>query len=1277
LRNDTSGDPTFRELLARTRETDLAAYSHQDIPFERLVEAINPQRSLARNPLFQVMLALHTQTAPSFDLPGLSAVTENLTKDVTSFDLTFNFYEVTDGSGEPAGLDGFLEYRTDLSDMTTAERFTEWLRLLLAAVAEHPDLPIGAAELLSPAERNELLAEGAGDPAPEHRFFTDLFQEQVALRPNAPALEHEGTVLTYAELNTRANHVAHWLIRQGIGSEQLVALAVPRSVEMVAALLGVLKAGAAFLPVDPEYPADRVAFMLRDAAPVRVLTSRDIAGRLPQGGPEVLILDDPAALAGLDGTDPTDAERTSRLRPDGLAYTVYTSGSTGAPKGVAVSHRGICALATTLAEKYQVRPDDRVLQLASISFDMALEDFLRAFCFGATLVVPAPGPLVGDALGDFLEQRRISCADMPPSVLATLPARPFPALRVLSVGGEACPPALTARWAAGRRMLNLYGPTESTISATASEPLSATDPSASTPIGAPVRGTRVYVLDERLRLAPRGVPGELYIAGAGLARGYLRRPGLTAERFVADPFGPAGSRMYRTGDLVRWREGQLEFVGRADDQVKIRGFRIELGEIEAVLGRHPAVSQVAVVVREDQPGDKRLVGYVVTGSGGRAVGAEALRAHVGGSLPEFMVPSAFVVLDRLPLTTNGKLDRRALPVPVYEAEVGGRSARGPQEEILCGLFAEILGVPAVGIDDSFFELGGHSLLAARMVSRIRSVLGVEVPVRTLFEAPTVADLTGRLSEAGSARPALTVVERPEVVPLSPAQNRLWFLNKLEGASATYNVPVAFRITGDLDTGALEQALNDVVVRHESLRTVFQEIDGNPAQIVLGTSAVHLKLRQINCDASELNEVLRTAGRYVFDLSAETPLRATLFTVGPKERVLLLLLHHIASDGASMRPLVRDLETAFRARLQGHAPAWSALPVQYADYTLWQRQLLGTEADPDSLVSKQLTYWTQELAGIPDRLELPFDHSRPKAATYRGDMVPVRINPEVHRALIDLARDTNTTVFMVLQAAVATLLSRLGAGSDIPIGTPSSGRTDESLDDLVGLFLNTLVLRTDTSGNPTFRELLERVRKTALTAYMHQDVPFERVVEAVNPTRSPSWHPLFQVMVVLQNTGGHEFSLPGTLTEPEEAFSTCTAKFDLGFILNERYDADNRPAGLDGMLEYSTDVFREGTAERMVAQLVQVLTQLGSAPDRRINETDILSPAERVRLLESWAGAEPGGGLGASSVQAAFAAQVLRSPEGVAVRCAGRELSYRELDERANQLAHRLVGLGVG
>ncbi|WP_244188772.1 condensation domain-containing protein, partial [Streptomyces yokosukanensis] len=500
---------------------------------------------------------------------------------------------------------------------------------------------------------------------------------------------------------------------------------------------------------------------------------------------------------------------------------------------------------------------------------------------------------------------------------------------------------------------------------------------------------RAYILDDTLSLVPSGVAGELYLAGAGLARGYFGRADLTAERFVADPFGPAGSRMYRTGDLARWSgEGLLEFVGRADDQVKIRGFRIELGEIEAVLGRFPGLAQVAVIAREDQPGDKRLVGYVVAEAGNDALDTEALRAHAAGLLPEYMVPTTFMVLDRLPLTTNGKVDHRALPAPDLPAAGTGRPPRTPQEEILCGLFAEILGVPTIGIDDNFFVLGGHSLLATRLISRIRSTLGVELPVPTLFEAPTIATLAAQIAEAGSARSALTATERPTRIPLSPAQNRLWFLNKLEGANATYNVPVAFRITGDLDADVLERALNDVVVRHESLRTVFHEIDGSSAQVVLGTDAVDVRLHQVTCAVSELQTALRGAGQYAFDLAAELPLRTTLFTVGPDEHVLLLLVHHIASDGASMGPLGRDVETAFRARLQGRAPAWSPLPVQYADYTLWQRELLGAEEDPSSLVSRQLSFWTSVLDGIPDQLELPFDRPRPKVASYRGDTVPI-------------------------------------------------------------------------------------------------------------------------------------------------------------------------------------------------------------------------------------------------------------------------------------------------
>ncbi|MEW2043632.1 condensation domain-containing protein, partial [Streptomyces sp. NPDC005534] len=599
-----------------------------------------------------------------------------------------------------------------------------------------------------------------------------------------------------------------------------------------------------------------------------------------------------------------------------------------------------------------------------------------------------------------------------------------------------------------------------------------------------------------------------------------------------------------------------------------------------------------------------------------------------------------------------------------------------REEILCGLFAEILGVPAVGIDDDFFALGGHSLLATRLAGRIRSVLGAELVVRNVFEAPTVATLAERVAEAGAARPALTAMARPERIPLSPAQNRLWFLDKLEEASTTYNVPAAFRIVGELNADVLEQALNDVLARHESLRTVFQEVDGDPVQVVLDKDAACVKLHRVDCAADELDAVLREAGQYVFDLSAEFPLRATLFGVEPDEQVLLLLMHHIASDGASMGPLGRDLEIAFRARLQGLEPSWPALPVQYADYTLWQRELLGADEDPDSLVSEQLAFWTAALAGLPDELGLPFDRSRPKVASYRGDSVFFELDAEVHRGMADLAHSTGATTFMVAQAALAVALTKMGAGTDIPIGTPVAGRADEALDDLVGFFVNTLVLRTDTSGNPTFLELLEQVRETDLAAYSHQDVPFERLVEAVNPQRSLARHPLFQVLLNLRTGDDDALELPG-LSVQEIVREQQTAKFDLSLNFLMKSTDQGLPGPVSAYVTYAAELFDRETVERLFTRLVRVLESVVADPAQVISRIDVIEADERVRLLELSAGVESGEGLEAGSVPAAFAAQAGRSPDAVAVRCAGRELSYRELDERANQLAHRLVGLGVG
>ena len=870
------------------------------------------------------------------------------------------------------------------------------------------------------------------------------------------------------------------------------------------------------------------------------------------------------------------------------------------------------------------------------------------------------------------------------------------------------------------RLVNMYGITETTVHVSFfALDRSIAASSVGSLIGRGLPDLQVYVLDGQLQPVPAGVTGELYVAGTGLARGYLGRAGLTAERFVADPFGPAGSRMYRTGDLARWRQdGVLDFLGRADAQVKLRGFRIEPGEIEAALLRHQDVAQAAVVARRDGGPDAReddaredhaldgngpagsgalrLVAYVVAKAGAAAPDAAALRQHLSGLLPDYMVPSAFVMLERLPLTPNGKLDRRALPAPVAATSTARRLPRTPQEAVLCALFAETLGVPEVGIDDNFFELGGHSLLATRLIGRIRAALEVEIAIRSLFEAPTVAGLAKRLTDGGRARAPLRVMSRPAEVPLSFAQRRLWFLNRLEGPSATYTIPLALRLTGDLDVDALELALGDLMARHESLRTVFVETLGVPHQQVLAVEAARPHLVAKPIAAADLAAELGAAAARGFDLSAEPPLRAHLFRLDRQddgapdgsarreparhepEYVLLLLLHHIAGDGSSLAPLARDLAQAYALRRDGSVPAGGhalpPLPVQYADYTLWQHQVLGQESDPQSAIARQLAFWTETLAGLPEAIALPGDRPRPAVASYRGGRVPLRLSADLHAQLLALARGSGASLFMVLQAGLAALLSRLGAGTDIPIGSPVAGRSDSALDELVGFFVNTVVLRTDTAGNPSFRDLLGRVRSGNLAAYGHQDLPFERLVEVLNPARSLSHHPLFQVMLAFQNDAGVDLKLPGLQTSFEEV-PVASAKFDLSFALAEERAADGTPAGLAGVLEYAADLFDETTVEALAQRLGRLLTAAAAEPDRAIGSLDILSADERRTILTSWndtARAVPD-----ATIPELFAEQARRTPDAPALVFDDQTLSYRRLDQRSNQLAHHLRNLGAG
>ncbi|MFE2196400.1 amino acid adenylation domain-containing protein, partial [Streptomyces olivaceus] len=1149
------------------------------------------------------------------------------------------------------GIRGGIEFATDLFDRSSIERMAGWLARFLEQVLAHPEQPVSRARILDDAELGRVLTDWNDTAAvvPD-RTLPELFEEQVARTPDATAVVFEGVELSYRELNERANRLARLLLERGARPERFVAVALPRSAELVVALLAVLKTGAAYVPVDPDYPADRIAYILEDAAPMCVVTK------------EMLAESEQAVVDEYDLSVVVD--------PGSPAYVIYTSGSTGRPKGVVVEHRGIVNRLLWMQDRFALTADDRVLQKTPSGFDVSVWEFFWPLLTGAGLVVARPGGHRDpEYLVSLIVQERVTTVHFVPSMLQVFLQEPAAArcrgvLRRVVCSGEALPPEAVDRF---RQMLdvplfNLYGPTEASVDVSwwkCSAPTGTT-----VPIGRPVWNTQLYVLDEGLSPVPVGVAGELYIAGVQLARGYHQQPGLTADRFIADPYGAPGTRMYRTGDLVRWNtDGEIEYLGRTDDQVKIRGFRIELGEIETVLATHPDVTQATVIVR-----DERLVGYVVLADG-VMLDPQVLRAHVAAAVPEYMVPSAILILDALPLTPNGKLDRRALPAVEFAADGAGRSPRTPQEEVLCQVFAEILGVERMSVDDNFFELGGHSLLATRLVSRVRSVLGVELGVRALFEAPTVAGLVERLSGAGVGRAALRVVARPERMPVSFAQRRLWFLNRLEGPNATYNIPLVVRLRGELNVDALNAALTDVVDRHESLRTVFVEVDGRPYQRVLSVEEAAPALVVRESDRERVSADVADVSAYGFDLESEIPVRVWAFRVAVDEWVLVAVVHHIAGDGMSLGPLARDLASAYGARCEGAVPQWEPLPVQYADYTLWQRELLGEEGD-----AGQVEFWRGELAGVPEQLALPFDRPRPLVASHQGDVVEVAFEAGLHRRVVSLARERGASVFMVVQAAVSGLLWRLGAGTDIPVGSPVAGRLDEALDDLVGFFVNTLVLRADVSGDPSFAELVARVRETDLRAFAAQDVPFERLVEVLNPVRSMGRHPLFQVALAFQNTPVSDLVMPGLEVEIAPAGAQA-AKFDLSFNLAEVFTGEGEPAGIRGGIEFATDLFDRSTIERMAGWLARFLEQVLAHPEQPVSRARILDDAELGQVLQVWndTGREVPGG----TLPELFEEQVARTPDATALVFGSTELSYRELNERANRLARLLVEQGAG
>lgn len=1280
LRSEVNGGLTFTEVLKRVRKTALEAYDHQDVPFEKLVEELQPERELSQHPLFQVaFLFQNTLEARSWrnslNLSGIDVDPMVVPGNTAKFDLTLAVEEL--GNELQVGF----EYSSDLFNSETISRMLSQFQILLSSIVDDQDRPISNLQLMSEAERETILVEWNNTAAeyPADAMIHQLFEEQAARSPEAPAVSFESEALTYEELDRRANQAAHHLRKKGIKSGTLVGIYMDRSMDMLVSLLGVMKAGATYLPLDPSFPNERLSLMLADSQCEFLLVNNSAHSSIINRQITIIDLSSDAPEIGQESAEAP----TNSATAESLAYIIYTSGSTGKPKGVEIQHRAVVNFLMSMQNEPGLNQHDKLISVTTLSFDISvLELFLPLISGAQVIIANRETASNGSALLKMISASGATVMQATPSTWRMLIdagwEKPLP-LKILC-GGEPLPQDLAyTLLERGDSLWNMYGPTETTIWSAVQK----IEENEKVVIGKPVANTQLYILDQHLQPVPVGMPGDLYIGGDGLAKGYLSRPQLTAEKFIKNPFAPATSddaanssdRIYKTGDLARFRsDGTIEFLGRVDQQVKIRGFRIELGEIEAGLVEHPDIEQATVTAAEITAGDKLLIAYLVQANQS-ALKISELRSFLAGKLPDYMIPASFVFLNEFPLTPNGKIDRAALPAPDFDGGMQQATfvaPRTPVEDILASIWSDVLGIEHVSIHDNFFDLGGHSLKVTQVASRIRDVFEAEISLRHFFETPTIALLAKKIEETRRGDMGLhytpILSTYPDELPLmSFAQQRLWFLEQLNLENAAYNIPAAFYMTGALNIENLQNSIHMVIRRHQTLRTTFSVEGDQPVQNIASEIPFWLTVEDLSAlpESKREGEAVRLiveAAYHPFNLEEGPLFRAALYKLEDTRHILLLSMHHMISDGWSLEILYREIFECYKSYFEIVAPAPMDLEINYLDYAMWQRHwLMG------NVLEKQLNYWKEQLKDLPT-LQLPIDTNRPAVPSYRGESLSLDLPAGLTKALKALSSEAGVTLFMTLLGAFQTLLHRYSGQDDIPLGSPVAGRTRSEVEGIIGLFVNTLVLRGDLSGNPTFRTLMKRIYQMCIGGFAHQDMPFEQLVEELQPDRDMSRNPLFQVMFIHQNIDWKNPEVPDLEVNPM-VIESKTAKFDLTMAVLETRDT------LSLNMEYSIDLFDNATIERMLRHFRTLLEGIIVNPDQPLSDLPLLTGDEKQQMLVEWNQTKASYPDNLCLYEL-FESQVEKSPDYIAVEFENQSFTYRELNQRVNCLAHFLMSRGV-